>query len=98
MKAYDIIVAPMLTEKTNTQRESINVYVFKVNKRANKKEVGAAIKELFNVTPVSCNLLNIKSKAKVVVSRRGYPIGKGKTSSWKKAYVYLKKEDKIDIF
>ncbi len=39
MKAYDIIVSPMLTEKTNTQRESINVYVFKVNKRANKKRL-----------------------------------------------------------
>ena len=98
MKAYDIIISPMLTEKTNIQRENINVYTFKVKRQANKKEIGAAIKELFNVTPISCNLLNVKSKVKKVVSRKGYLIGKGKTSSWKKAYVYLKKEDKIDIF
>ncbi|ACH94718.1 50S ribosomal protein L23 [Borrelia recurrentis] len=98
MKVYDIIISPMLTEKTNIQRENMNVYAFKVKKQANKKEIGAAIKELFNVTPISCNLLNVKSKVKTVVSRKGYPIGRGKTSSWKKAYVYLKKEDKIDIF
>ncbi|AYE36348.1 50S ribosomal protein L23 [Borrelia turcica IST7] len=98
MKACDIMISPMLTEKTNIQRENMNVYAFRVKKQANKKEVGAAIKELFNVVPISCNVLNVKSKNKVVVSRKGYPIGKGKTSSWKKAYVYLKKEDKIDIF
>ncbi|QMU99253.1 50S ribosomal protein L23 [Borrelia sp. A-FGy1] len=98
MEAYDIIISPMLTEKTNIQRENMNVYAFRVKKQANKKEVSAAIKELFNVVPISCNVINIKSKNKLVVSRKGYPIGKGKTSSWKKAYVYLKKEDKIDIF
>ncbi|WKC58035.1 50S ribosomal protein L23 [Borrelia sp. P9F1] len=98
MKAFDIMISPVLTEKTNIQRENMNVYTFRVKKQANKKDVGAAIKELFGVVPVSCSVLNVKSKSKVVVSKKGYPIGKGKTSSWKKAYIYLRKEDKIDIF
>ena len=91
MKACDIMISPMLTEKTNIQRENMNVYAFRVKKQANKKEVGAAIKELFNVVPISCNVLNVKSKNKVVVSRKGYPIGKGKTSSWKKHMFILKR-------
>ncbi|UER67648.1 50S ribosomal protein L23 [Borrelia sp. BU AG58] len=98
MKAYDIMISPVLTEKTNVQREGINVYAFRVKKQANKKDVSAAVKELFNVVPLSCNVLNVKSRNKVVVSKKGYPIGKGKTSSWKKAYIYLRKEDRIDIF
>ena len=98
MRACDIMISPVLTEKTNIQRENMSVYAFRVKKQANKKDIGAAIKELFGVVPVACRVLNVKSKSKIVVSKKGYPIGRGRTSSWKKAYIYLKKEDKIDIF
>ncbi|MCK5094799.1 MAG: 50S ribosomal protein L23, partial [Spirochaetes bacterium] len=65
---------------------------FKVNKRANKKEIMKAVKDTFAVEPVSCNIMNIRGKKKKVRYKLGY------TSSWKKAIVTLKEGDKIEIF
>ena len=92
MKDVDqIIISPIITEKSNRQREE-NKYAFKVNARANKLEIMQAINTLFDVTPVKCNIINIKPKPKRVRYKLGY------TSSWKKAVITLNKNDKITIF
>jgi large subunit ribosomal protein L23 len=91
MTADQIIIAPVLTEKTNLLREQ-NKYVFRVDFRANKLQVSAAVKELFGVSPVACNVANIKGKPKRVRAKLGY------TSRWKKAVVTLSPGDKIAIF
>ena len=51
-----IIIEPVLTEKSNILRER-NKYVFRVDARANKLEVMEAIKSLFDVHPVACNIM-----------------------------------------
>ena len=87
----DIIIEPINTEKSNTMRES-DKYQFKVDARANKKQILRAIEELFDVRPLKCNVVNYKGKPKRVRYKRGY------TAGWKKAVITLAKGDKIDIF
>lgn len=91
MKKGEIVIHPIITEKSTEQQEH-GKYCFKVNKRANKKEIMKAVKDTFDVEPVSCNIMNIKGKKKRVRYKLGY------TSSWKKAIVTLQKGDKIEIF
>ena len=91
MNKEDIIIHPIITEKSTALQEE-GKYCFKVDKRANKKEVMRQVKEIFNVDPVSCNIINVKGKKK----RERYKLGY--TSSWKKAIVTLKKGQKIEFF
>lgn len=86
-----IIQYPLLTEKSNISKES-NKYHFSVLKQANKKEIVNAIEALYKVKPLSCNIINVKGKKK----RQGRSVGK--TSSYKKAIITLKKGDSISIF
>jgi len=91
MKDYtNIIIAPVITEKSAAQAES-NVYTFKISKDANKIEIKKAIEEAFGVTVVKINTLITKAKDKRV--------GKytGKTKTFKKAFVTLKDGDKIEL-
>lgn len=91
MKKGEIILYPIITEKS-TEQQGFGRYCFKVNKRANKKEIMQAVKDVFGVDPVSCNIMNVKGKRKRVRYKLGY------TSSWKKAIVKLKEGDKIELF
>ncbi|OGC88203.1 50S ribosomal protein L23 [Candidatus Adlerbacteria bacterium RIFOXYC1_FULL_48_26] len=88
----NIIISPRITEKGAYMSES-GVYVFNVALTANKKEIGEAITELFKVTPRSVRVAHIPRKQ--VVTRNTNR--KGMTAGGKKAYVYLKKGDKIEI-
>jgi large subunit ribosomal protein L23 len=91
MEKEQIIIEPVLTEKSNTQRES-KKYVFKVNQNANKIQIMNAIKALYSVHPVKCNIVNVKPKPKRQRSRIGM------TAAWKKAIVTIKKDENITIF
>lgn len=92
MNAYEIIKAPIITEKSAHQIEEQNVYTFEVDRRANKIEIKNAIKEIFNVEVVSVNIINCKAKTK----RVGRYVGK--TSQVKKAVIKLAEGSNIDIF
>jgi large subunit ribosomal protein L23 len=97
MNADQVIIAPIVTEKSNTYREfSKKRYAFRVHKAANKYEIMHAVKELFGVTPEKCNVMNLKSKTRTVRARSGYRTGF--TPTWKKAIVTLSSGDTIDIF
>lgn len=97
MDAHSIILAPVVTEKTNSMREEPKKkYVFRVDARANKLQIMQAITELFSVKPSACRVMNVKPKPRNFRSKSGYRIGH--TSTWKKAIVTLKAGDKIDVF
>jgi large subunit ribosomal protein L23 len=87
-----ILLSPRITEKGALMAEK-GAYVFNVAKNASKKEVAVAIKEVYNVSPVKVNLSSIKGKA--VMTRGTNKMGK--TASGKKAYVFLKSGDKIEL-
>ena len=91
MKHYsDIIIAPVVTEKTMTLRNE-NVYTFKVAKDASKDEIKNAIETAFNVKVASVNTLNTKSKKRRVGKYQG------RTKTYKKAIVTLKDGSSIDL-
>lgn len=79
-----------ITEKASLVSEK-GVYVFEVADWAHKKEIAAAVKKFYNVTPVSINTTPIKAKK---VFRRGH---RGVKKGGKKAYIELKKGDKIEL-
>jgi large subunit ribosomal protein L23 len=91
MSYENILIEPVLSEKTNILRES-GKYVFKVDARANKIQIKEAVAALFNVHPVSCNVMNVAPKPKRLRNRPGH------TSAWKKAIVTIKKGEKIALF
>jgi large subunit ribosomal protein L23 len=87
----DILIEPVLSEKANMMREQ-GKYVFKVAPSANKLQIKEAVRRLFNVHPISCNVIVVGGKPKRLRYRKGY------TSSWKKAIVKIPKDEKISIF
>ena len=93
MRADQVIIEPILSEKSSFARElECKKYTFKVDPRANKFEIMNAVKEIFKVNPTACNVMNMAGKPKF--SRGGYI--KGYTANWKKAIVTLSKGEVID--
>ena len=91
MKDYtDIIIAPVITEKSASNAEN-NVYTFKVAKSATKTEIKWAIEKAFNDSVVKVYTLNTKAKDKRVGRYTG------KTKTYKKAIVTLKDGENIEI-
>lgn len=87
----DIIISPVITEKTSVVTSDGKTYVFKVNKNANKFQIKDAVEKAFGVKVAKVNTLNTKPK-----DRR---VGKytGQTKTYKKAYVTLVDGDKIEL-
>ena len=91
--AYDIIIKPVITEKSMEMLAQHGKYTFKVAKDSNKIEIAKAVEEIFGVSVVKVNTLNVKPKPK----RQRYQLGK--TRTWKKAVVRLTKDSKaIEFF
>ena len=90
MNNYDIIFAPIITEKTASM-EGEGKYVFKVDVRANKTQIKQAIEKTFNVKVESVNTMNNHPK-----DRR---VGRytGKTNRYKKAIVKLAEGNTISF-
>ncbi|MCF6334843.1 MAG: 50S ribosomal protein L23 [Spirochaetales bacterium] len=97
MRYDQIIIEPVLTEKTNSMREVDGKvkYTFKVNPRANKLQIMDAVKNLFSVKPVECRIINVKAKPRQSRTKSG--IRSGSTTPWKKAIVTLAEGNKIEI-
>ena len=91
MKHYsDIIIAPVITEKSMAERSN-NVYTFKVVKTATKDEIKKAVEDAFKVDVDKVNTLNTKSK------RRRVGKYAGRTKTYKKAIVTLKAGSSIEL-
>ena len=82
MVAEDIILAPVVTEKSSSEIQE-GKYTFKVNKKATKIDIKNAVEKLFEVKVLNVNTMTVKGKEK----RVGRNVGK--TSDWKKAIVTI---------
>lgn len=91
IKAANVLLKPRITEKAVIGADKNGVYVFEVSSKATKKSISASVKALYKVTPVKVRTAKIMSKAVFVRGKRGVKKG------GKKAYVYLKKGDKIEL-
>jgi large subunit ribosomal protein L23 len=87
---YDTIVSPVITEKATMLSEQ-NKVVFRVSKDATKPQIAEAIENLFKVSVVKVNTLNVKGKTKRFRGRVGH------RSDFKKAIVTLAEGARIDV-
>jgi len=88
----DIIIEPLVTEKSTAQMEQ-KKYSFVVDKKANNIEIKRAVEEIFGVKVKNVNTISVKGKPRRVGVHRGY------RPSWKKAIVTLQEGSKaIEIF
>ena len=93
--AKQILVKPLVTEKTDILSENQGKYVFVVNKAANKIEIGKAVAKMYDVNVKSINTMIMPAKAKTRSTRSG--ILRGTVSGYKKAIITLADGEKIDF-
>ena len=89
---YDVIRRPLITEKSTRLKESQRSICFEVQREATKPEIKRAVEQLFEVKVDSVKVVNVRGKVK----RQGR--FSGKRPDWKKAYVVLKKDQKMVEF
>ncbi|HLT95731.1 MAG TPA: 50S ribosomal protein L23 [Acidimicrobiia bacterium] len=88
----DIILMPIVSEKSYDLIERNNTYTFEVDPRSNKEQIRDAVEEIFDVKVLSVNTMNRRGKLK----RTGYVMGRRKNT--KRALVKLAEGDSIDLF
>lgn len=89
---HQVVLRPLVTEKTMHRATRDNAYAFEVNPLASKTQIKKAVEDLFNVRVESVRIQNYHGKPRRVRWRYG------RTKSWKKALVKLNEEDRIDFF
>lgn len=92
MSARDIIVRPVVTEKSNGLQASENKVTFVVARNANKSAIKQAVQEIYNIKPVAVNTVNVHPRKKRVGRFTGM------TSAYKKAVVTLPEGSKIELY
>ncbi len=89
---YYVIKAPVITEESTVVQAAKGQYVFKVDPKANKKQIKTAIEQMFpNIRVTSVNTMNYAGKRKRLGRFRGT------RPNWKKAVVTLRQGDSIDL-
>jgi large subunit ribosomal protein L23 len=89
---YDIVTAPLITEKGTMVNAEGNQVVFRVRRDANKDEIRHAVESLFKVKVEKIRTLNVLGKIRRVGRNSG------RRPNWKKAYVTLAAGQRIDFF
>ena len=95
MEANEIIVRPLLTEKSHSGIQN-KTYTFVVNKNANKIQIAKAVEEMFKVEVKKVNTVMVKGHKKSQNTKQGRTVGK--TSDYKKAIVTLTEKSKPIAF
>lgn len=92
MAAQDIIIRPIITEKT-MDGNTVKKYTFEVSKSSTKIDIARAVEELFDVKVSKVNTLHVRGRQRRMGRNEGY------TRSWKKAVVTLTEDSKtIEFF
>jgi large subunit ribosomal protein L23 len=94
--AKQILIRPLITEKSTKLADKRGTYVFVVNKGANKIEIRNAVEKMFNVSVDRVNTAIMPGKPKSRSTKTA--VVRGTKSSYKKAYVTLTPGETIDIF
>jgi len=91
MEIHQIVKRAIITEKSTVLKDNANQYIFEVDARANRIEVGQAIEKLFKVNVLDVRVMNVLGKKK----RMGRVTGQKR--SWKKAVVTLAPGSRIEV-
>ncbi|WP_428937114.1 50S ribosomal protein L23 [Fontivita pretiosa] len=92
MDYTNVIIKPLVTEKSTHQQATRNVYTFMVNRHANKPLIKQAIEKLYNVKVTDVRTLVRKGKPRRSRFRMTH------TSDWKRAIVELDENSRIELF
>jgi large subunit ribosomal protein L23 len=92
MSAEGMVISPLVTEKGTIVGEQSNQVIFRIRPDASKDKIREVIEDMFKVTVVKIRTANFLGKER----RRGRTTGR--RPNWKKAYITLKKGDRIEIF
>lgn len=93
MNPHQVVIRPVISEKSYNLIETEGQYTFEVHRRANKNQIKQAIETIFDVKVERVNTANVKGKPK----RQGFR-GRGRTAARKKAIVRLAAGDEIELF
>jgi large subunit ribosomal protein L23 len=92
MEPIDVIIKPLITEKSTHQQQTRNSYAFQVHRDSNKYQIKDAVEKLYNVKVVDVRTMTRKGKPR----RAKYKMAH--TSDWKRAIVVLDENSRIDLF
>ena len=92
MDNTNVIIKPLITEKSTHQQNTRNAYAFKVHPGANKAQIKQAVEKLYEVKVVDVRTMTRKGKPRRSKTRMT------KTSDWKRAVVVLAEDSKIELF
>ncbi len=96
-EAYKVVLGPVLTERSQKMKDDENKYVFRVNRQANKIEIGRAVETIFGKGQKDFKVARVRVM-KVRGKTRRMGTRYNKSPDWKKAIVTLKKGSKIEMF
>lgn len=96
---HDVIISPVVTEKTAEQMEHQSLYTFIVSKDANKIEIGHAVEKLWDVKVLDVRTMNYPGKSRrSFLGRMAKNWSKGRRASYKKAVVQLAQGEHIELY
>ena len=96
MKFADVLIKPIITEKSNKLSEKRNVYAFRVDRKANKLEIKKAIEAFYGISVTDVNTVVSPSKSKSSFTKAG--VISGRKPAYKKAYVTVAEGESIDLY
>ena len=97
--AHEVVISPVVTEKTSEQMEEENVYTFIVAKDANKIEIGRAVERIWDVTVEDVRTMRYTGKTRrSQMGRMAKNWSKGRRPSFKKAVVKISEGDHIELY
>jgi len=94
--AKNILIKPIISEKSEQLTDKLSKYSFIVNRKANKVEVRKAVEAMYSVNVSGVNTMVMPGKSKVRNTKSG--VQKGSTGAYKKAIVTLEAGEEIDFF
>ncbi len=92
MDSTNVIIKPLVTEKSTHQQTTRNAYAFQVNPNANKQQIKAAIEQVYNVKVTDVRTMIRKGKPR----RSRFKMTT--TSDWKRAIVVLDENSRFELF
>jgi large subunit ribosomal protein L23 len=92
MDRTDVIIKPLITEKTTHQQTTRNAYAFEVRRTASKPQIRQAVEKLYDVKVLEVRTMNRKGKPR----RSRFKVDT--TSDWKRAVVVLEENSRIELF
>lgn len=96
MKLSEVLVKPIVTEKSNKLTDARRTYAFRVNRKANKLEIKKAVQDFYGVNVIDVNTIVVPGKAKNRFTKAGFI--SGVKPAYKKAYVTVAEGETIDLY